>query len=390
MSTEDLTLDLLAYHAFPHLAAALRARSDTIIATWEAAVRQTLPVADELTLQQLRNSLPSILQEIIDAFASAKPRATCELIEGSKHHGATRFHENYNIRELTVEYRLLRRVIIEQVSEALDEVLDTKSGIALNMAIDAVLQSGVCTFTDHLQQRIKASTEVQSRYLSFLSHDLRNHLNHALLHLQLLTARLAQSPEYADTVGNIQSVNQAILQTTAGMDQLLQAEQLGHESVGFSAHTVDLRLLLSEVVRQCLHQAQSKGLNLEVEVPEDAHFTSDEGLLTLVLQNLLGNAVKYSSRGTVKITANHMSTGNATGWVLSISDQGPGIEPDKLINLCDAFKRGETYGNPGVGLGLTIATHAARLLGGEIKIESVLKAGSTFRLVLPNRNTASV
>lgn len=389
MSTEDLTLDLLSYHAFPHLAAALRARSDTIIKIWETAVRRTLPIADELTLQQLRDSLPSILQEITDAFASAKPRATRELVEGSKHHGAIRFHENYNIRELIVEYRLLRRIIIEQVLEALDEALDTKSQIALNMAIDAVLQGGVGTFTDHLQQWIKASTEIQSRYLSFLSHDLRNHLNHALLHLQLLTAKLAQSPEYADTVENIQSVKRAILQTTAGMDQLLQAEQLRHESVGFSAHTVDLRLLLSEVTQQCLHQAQSKGLNLEVEVPDDAHFTSDEGLLTLVLQNLLGNAVKYSSRGTVKITANNMSNGNTNGWVLSISDQGPGIEPDKLINLYDAFKRGETYGNPGVGLGLTIATHAARLLGGEIRIESELEVGSTFRLVLPNRNATS-
>ena len=70
MSTDDLTLDLLTYHAFPHLAAALRARSDVIIQAWENAVRQTLPAADELTLQQLRNSLPSVLEEMADAFAS--------------------------------------------------------------------------------------------------------------------------------------------------------------------------------------------------------------------------------------------------------------------------------------------------------------------------------
>jgi hypothetical protein len=61
MSTEDLTLDLLAHHPFPHLAAAVRARADFIVPEWEIAVRSTLPAADELTLQQLRNSLPSIL-----------------------------------------------------------------------------------------------------------------------------------------------------------------------------------------------------------------------------------------------------------------------------------------------------------------------------------------
>ena len=208
MSTDDLTLDLLTYHAFPDLAAALRERADVIIQAWENAVRQTLPAADELTLQQLRNSLPSVLEEMADAFASTKPRDIRELIEGSKSHGTTRFHENYNVRELIVEYRLLRRIIIEQVSEALHQGLDKRSAIALNMAIDTVLQGGVATFTDHLQQQIKASTEIQSKYLSFLSHDVRNHLNQALFHLQLLAARLAQAPEYAETVESI-SVSQA-------------------------------------------------------------------------------------------------------------------------------------------------------------------------------------
>jgi signal transduction histidine kinase len=77
--------------------------------------------------------------------------------------------------------------------------------------------------------------------------------------------------------------------------------------------------------------------------------------------------------------------GNTASWVLSVSDEGPGIPPDNVTNLFDAFKRGDTYGKPGVGLGLTIATHATRLLGGELKIESELNVGSTFRLVLPNR-----
>jgi signal transduction histidine kinase len=384
MSTDDLTLDLLTYHAFPDLAAALRERSDVIIQAWENAVRQTLPAADELTLQQLRNSLPSVLEEMAGAFASTKPRDIRELIEGSKSHGTTRFHEDYNVRELIVEYRLLRRIIIEQVSEALHQGLDKRSAIALNMAVDTVLQGGVATFTDHQQQQIKASTEIQSKYLSFLSHDVRNHLNQALFHLQLLTARLARAPEYADTAESIQSAKRAILQTTAGMDQLLQAEQLRHQPGDFPAHTVDLRLLLSEIAQQCSHQAQSKGLKLEVDVPGEAQVTSDEGLLTLVLQNLLGNAVKYSSKGTVKITANNGLDGDATGWVLSVSDQGPGIPAHDLTNLFDAFKRGDTYGKPGVGLGLTIATHAARLLGGELKIESELNVGSTFHLVLPN------
>jgi signal transduction histidine kinase len=390
MSTEDLTLDLLAHHPFPQLAAALRARLEFIIPEWEIAVRSTLPAADELTLQQLRNSLPSILQEIAAALASGKPQATLELIEGSKSHGTTRFHEHYNIRELVVEYRLLRRIVIEHVSEALGEALDSRSNVALNMAIDTALQVGVVAFTEHLQQRIRASTDTQSKYLSFLSHDLRNHLNHAMLHLQLLAARLSQAPEYAKSVEDIDSIKRAILNTTSGMDQLLQAEQLRQDCGQINLQFVDLKLLLSEVAKQSWHEAQSKGLKLDVEVPEDAKMRSDEGLLTLVLQNLLGNAVKYSSSGTIKITAQNKPEGSDTGWILSISDQGPGIAPENLNGLFDAFKRGETYGKPGIGLGLTIAAQAARLLGGELEIESKINVGSTFRLVLPSYTPSSI
>lgn len=349
MSTEDLTPDLLAYHAFPLLASALSLRKDAI-------------------LQNLRNSVPLILQEIIEAFSSDKPFTTRALMEGSKMHGEPRFQANYNMRELVVEYRLLRRVIIGQVSEVLDERLDLRSNIALNMAVDTDLQSSIVMFTEHLQHQIRTSTEVQSKYLSFLSHDLRNHLHHAMLHLQLLAMRLAKIPEYANNIAELESVKRAILQTTAGMDRLLQSEQLRKEEpVHHTAELVDLSLLLSEVAKRLAHEAESKGLELEVDVSEGAQAISDEGLLTLILQNLMGNAVKYSSRGRVKMMARNNSNNEDISWVVSISDQGPGIASENLSHLFDAFQRGDTYGKPGVELGLSIASEATRLLGASWK-----------------------
>jgi signal transduction histidine kinase len=348
-------------------------------------VIQTLPSADALTLQNLRNSIPLILQEIIDAFASDKPSTTRDLVEGSKMHGESRFQENYNIRELVVEYRLLRRVIIEQVTEAMDKRLDMRSNIALNMAVDTALQSGVVRFIEHLQQQNRTSTEVQAKYLSFLSHDLRNHLHHAMLHVQLLAGRLTQVPELADSVADLESVRRAILQTTAGMDRLLQSEQLRREPVHHTADPVDLNLLLSEVTNQFAHEAKSKGVELDLDVPDGAQAISDEGLLTLVLQNLLGNAVKYSSGGRIKVLARNNLDNEDIDWVLSVSDQGPGIAPENLSHLFDAFRRGDTYGQPGVGLGLAIASEATRLLGGKLEIESEIGTGSTFRLMLPRK-----
>jgi signal transduction histidine kinase len=383
MSTEDLTLDLLAYHAFPLLASAFAARKDDIIRQWEIALVQTLPAADALTLQNLRDSIPLILQEIQEAFESDKPFTTRNLVEGSKMHGESRFQENYNIRELVVEYRLLRRVIIEQISDELEEKLDTQHNIALNMAVDTALQSGIVIFTENLQQQIKAAAEVQSKYLSFLSHDLLNHLNHAMLHVQLLSRKLASIPAYADSGAELESVKRAILQTTTGMERLLQSEQLRKQSARHLTAAVDLNELLAEVAGQWTYEARSKGLEVDIDVPKDASAMSDQSLLTLVLHNLLGNAVKYSSTGKIQVTARRAPDRDDISWVLSVIDQGPGISPDNLSHLFNAFRRGDTFGKPGVGLGLSIASEATRLLGGKLEVESQIGNGSAFRLMLP-------
>ncbi|HET7061211.1 MAG TPA: HAMP domain-containing sensor histidine kinase, partial [Nitrosospira sp.] len=203
-------------------------------------------------------------------------------------------------------------------------------------------------------------------------------------------AKLVKAPEYVETVAGIESVKRAILRTTAGMDRLLEAEQLRHGSANLDIHTVDLSQLLLEVSQQWQYEAQLKGLELRVEVPDGAKVSSDERLLTLVLQNLLGNAVKYSSTGAINISAGNTSDSGVAVWIFSISDQGPGIPLESLTKLFEAFKRGDTYGKPGVGLGLSIATHAAKLLGGELRVESKVGVGSTFQLVLPTRNSSPV
>ena len=171
------------------------------------------------------------------------------------------------------------------------------------------------------------------------------------------------------------------------MDRLLQAEQLRKESDRTRTDPVNLNLLISEVIKQVDHEAKSKGLELDTDVPEGAQAASDEGLLTLVLHNLLGNAVKYSSRGRIKVIAQNAVNDEDVSWILSVVDQGPGIAPENLNHLFDAFRRGDTYGKPGVGLGLTIASQATKLLGGKLEIESKVNAGSTFRLVLPRLTT---
>jgi signal transduction histidine kinase len=142
---------------------------------------------------------------------------------------------------------------------------------------------------------------------------------------------------------------------------------------------VRLRPLVAEVLAQESRRAVEKGLVLENAVPDHVAAHSDRELLTLVLQNLLGNAVKYSRSGTVRVSA----TEHELGWKVAVSDQGPGIPPERRDALFQAFSRGETHGEPGVGLGLTIASQAARLLGSDLSVESTVGVGTTFTFTAP-------
>ena len=119
---------------------------------------------------------------------------------------------------------------------------------------------------------------------------------------------------------------------------------------------------------------------VEIDIPDAAIVGTDAGLLKLIMQNLLGNAIKYSDQGTIRITAKAQDP--AAFWLLEISDQGNGIPADVLPTLFDAFTRGRADGQPGVGLGLFIAAQAAKTIGARITVESKLNEGSTFGVTL--------
>jgi signal transduction histidine kinase len=377
------TTDLLEHRSFPDLAAALRDRSERIVQRWEESVRQLLVGPDELTLVQVRDHIPQILSQMAVALAADRPAAAEELGARSRSHGAIRFQQHFNARELMVEYRLLRRIVIEEVHLATGESLSVPEMVVLDMGLDTALQQGLLTFIEHQRDQIQAATEVESKYLRFLSHDLRNNLNQVVLVLDLLSRRLQGHPEFTEDLSDIRSSHHTILNTIAGMDTLLQAERLRKGAVKPKSDPVELSQVMLELVRHGMPQARQKGLELVYDCPDEVIVHSDRDLISLVLQNLIGNAVKYSAMGTVRLWAERNSEENGGGWTIAVCDEGPGIGEESARQIFQAFTRGETHGQPGVGLGLTIASEAAKVLGARLTVESQLGLGSTFRLILP-------
>jgi signal transduction histidine kinase len=376
---QDATLDLLKFSALPELAEAVGARTEAVLQRWYGVVKEKLPTADELTIEQLRDELPVVLGELSQTIASNDGSHYTRLEKASEGHGQTRFHQSYSINELLLEYAMLRPLLIDEVSSHLGRNLTPEEAASLNMGIDAAVRKGVSKFTSFQQQQLKIAAEAQSKYLSFLAHDLRGGLNGVLLMVEVLKRELAGEEKFKESIHDLDSMRRSILDTVSTMDRFLHAERFRQGKVQTHNTTVALPNFLDDLVSNFIHHARAKGLQLISDISATETAFTDKELLLLILQNLLANAVKYTSKGTIRL-----SLVKADGKTLiSVADEGPGIPTDRLATLFQPFVRGETHGQDGVGLGLSIAKQSADLIGAKLSVESQQGKGTTFTLELP-------
>lgn len=375
-------IEMLAGGAFPELAAVVRQGIPDILERWEAVVRATMPKAGKLDALQLQDDAPGVLEHVARSLESDQPRHTYDFVDASAAHGEVRFEQNYNLGDLLIEYNLLRATVLIEVMRRLDRAPDAFEAIALNAALDIMSRRSVQSFVNYQSGELKAATEAQSKYLSFLSHDLRGGLNGVFLMIEVLKRELAGETRLADTLGDLDAMRRSLLETVGTMDRFLHAERFRKGKVEVKPGVIHLRHLLNESISHFAYQAREKGLGMRVESPAQCTVTSDRELLSLIIQNVLSNAVKYTEKGEVVATAIAAADG---GCLITIRDTGPGIAPERLSELFASFTRGETHGKPGVGLGLSIARQAAKYLGIKLHAESKLQEGSTFFVNIPSQ-----
>jgi signal transduction histidine kinase len=371
--------DRLEHQPFPELAAALRSRVERILELWTEEIRRAIPSVADRPPEELIDNAPAILAGMADALETASRAQTTKLIERSPAQGVTRFQQNYDLAELYARRSPDAPDHYRKVEAALVRRMTQDEQVALDMAVDLMLQQSVIAFIGMNRAKLRAAAKSELKFLSFLSHDLNNNLGGVTLHLQVLRQRLAQSPDFAQDVAVLDQAQQMIRDTTGGMGRLLQSKRLRKVRPAARIAPVNLHQLASAIARQLMPQAERKRLRIAVEVPPDAIVHSDGELITLVLQNLLGNAIKYSEAGTVRIMA---KPEEANEWRICVHDEGLGIAAEHRERIFAAFQRGDAHGQPGIGLGLAIATEATKLLRGSLTVESKLGVGSSFCLSL--------
>lgn len=221
------------------------------------------------------------------------------------------------------------------------------------------------------------ANRAKSRFLATASHDLRQPLQTLAL-LNGTLRRLVTDPQVAEAVAQQE---QAIGTMSRLLNALLDISKL--ESGAIKPEPVDFPLqpLFRELAPEFAQLAAGKGLKWEVEDTADS-VHSDPALVGQVLRNLISNAVKYTSRGTVTLGCRRED-----GAVrIAVADTGMGIAADQLRYIYDEFYQiGVTThsSREGYGLGLSIVQRIVRLLGARLDVASEVAKGSVFCLVLP-------
>lgn len=227
--------------------------------------------------------------------------------------------------------------------------------------------------------------ESRARLIRGFTHDLKNPLGAADGFAQLLQEGVLGelAPRQREGVGRIRASLESSLRLIGDLLELARAES---GQIELRCVKADIARLAREVAEEHRAQAAAAHLTLEVRTPATPLLTKTDPIrVRQVLGNLVGNAAKYTEEGGVRVRVEERADGPREGrWIaVAVHDTGPGIPPEMHEQIFEEFQRLDSPRTQGAGIGLAISRHVARLLGGDITLESEPGVGSTFTFWIP-------
>lgn len=351
-----------------HLARYLLEHRDALLVAWRKRARQ-LAAAEGMSVQALEDHVPRIIEALADAVRRVDDSAQA-LTDLSQIHASQRWAENYDLRQVVAEYRLLRRVILDGYRDytrgATNADPDPLHALAvLNENLDQAIADAVEQF---YSERMRGADWA----IAVLGHDLRNPLNLASLQAQLLL-RLEPPLE-----PQARGIAQVIRRTTQTMERLVAdlldvARWRGGRTIPLAREPTDLRLLVETALTEFRLANPDRDLQLDEAAPCEGSWDPDR--LMQVLSNLLGNAIKYGQDPVRCLVTCEADTATVT-----VRNAGgmPEAVRDRIFK--PFFTSDQQHGT---GLGLFIAREIARAHGGDLALAECGDTSTCFLLSLP-------
>jgi len=262
-------------------------------------------------------------------------------------------------------------------------IIDLMQSFASQSAL-AIQNARLFQEIEDKSRQLESASQHKSQFLANMSHELRTPLAAILGYAELMQEGFYGTPseKSLDALTRIRSNGKHLLGLINTVLDIAKIES-GQFTLNMGEYAVES---VVETVRSATESlAQNKKLALKTDVAKSLPFgLGDEQRLTQVLLNLVGNAIKFTDAGEVRVSAQAVN-GN---FNVSVADTGPGIPADQLTRIFEQFHQvdsSNTKAKGGTGLGLAISKQIVEMHGGRIWVESILGKGSTFHMELPIR-----
>lgn len=271
--------------------------------------------------------------------------------------------------------------------------LETEEGVLVSSSIRDVserkrVENQVRNLNKMLADAVaqaQSANRAKSRFLATMSHEIRTPMNAILGYAQLSLRDTQLSDE---SLANLRVIVRSGEHLLSLINSILDMSKIESGRLELKPTAFELPELLDDLSTMFRLRAQTKSLLFEmsVEGPPAAHVLGDEGKLRQILINLLGNAIKFTDEGAIRVRVSlKRHPKHHLQLSVRVEDTGPGIPEDALEEMFQPFTqtRASAYGEEGTGLGLSISRGYARLMGGELSVSSTVGKGSIFQLDVP-------
>lgn len=229
------------------------------------------------------------------------------------------------------------------------------------------------------KEKAEEISQAKTRLLATMSHEIRTPINGILGLANVIAQAYPSDKELLD---HLQLIEKSGYRLLSNITDILDLSKMESSHLKTHIATYDLKKILQENLALLEGIAQPKNIALKLTVPQPYYVKADESLLHQVLNNIIGNAIKFTDKGEVEVKLLEGS-----GFVIiQVQDTGTGIDSDFLPKLFHPFERENDDLKPqyeGTGLGLMITKQMMEKMNGQIEVKSTKGKGSTFRLFLP-------
>ncbi|HEX6559885.1 MAG TPA: PAS domain-containing sensor histidine kinase, partial [Longimicrobiales bacterium] len=237
---------------------------------------------------------------------------------------------------------------------------------------------------EQVNQQLREATKAKDQFLAVMSHELRTPINAIMGYSDLLDLGVKGELNHEQR-GMINRVRDTSRHLLGLINEVLDLAKIGAGRIDLVMAELDVPTVIERAVQQILPLANAKGLTLSAErmSDDDIIVVADETRLTQIVINLLSNAVKFTHTGGV--TVRHGTIDDRVE--IRVHDTGPGISSDQQDRIFEEFYQvegGLARSSGGTGLGLAIARRFARLMGGDVRVESEMGKGAEFIVTLPS------